>query len=196
MRASPWSLLLVLPLAVSACGDEASPASVSCPPGTNAAPEAAVCLSGDPDARWVLDQIQADALANDLRAVVFGVRRGGETLAVGAIGESADGVPATPDMHFRAGNISAGFLTTTVLQLVEEGKLRIDDPLSRWFPDLPDADRITIEMLASSTAGYLHFPNLEDFVAEFYADPFRTWTANELIAFGTADGTQFPPGTS
>lgn len=178
-----------------ACGDGATPArSDFCPPETVA--EGTVCLSSDSDARWIVDHIRADAEAYDLRAVVFGIRRGGETIAMGAIGESADGVPATHEMHYRAGNISAGFLTTTLLQLVEEGKVEIDDPISKWFPDLPDADHITIEMLASSTAGYLHFPNLPEFVDEFYRDPFRAWRADELIAFGTRAGTQFPPGTS
>ncbi len=186
---------ILVALALAACGDGPTSAQTTqCPPGTTA--EEAICLSSDPDARWIVDQIRNDAVANDLRAVVFGVRRGGRTLAVGAIGESDDGVPATRDMHYRAGNISAGFLTTTLLQLVEEGRISIDDPLSKWFPNLPDADRITIEMLASSTAGYLHFPNLDEFVDEFYADPFRPWTADELIELGTDPGTQFPPGTS
>lgn len=188
-------LSIVVTIAISACGDGPTPAqSTACPTGTKA--EDTICLASGADGRWIVDQIRSDAEANDLRSVVFGIRRGDQTIAVGAIGESDDGVLATREMHYRVGNISAGFLTTTLLQLVEEGKIRIDDPLSKWFPDLPDADRITIEMLASSTAGYLHFPNLENFVDVFYADPFRTWTAEELIAIGTEDGTQFPPGTS
>lgn len=191
---APSALLVAVLL--PACGSgPTSAARPTCPAGTVA--DGLACVSAsDPLGREILEVVRADREANDLRAVVFGVRRGDDVLAIGALGESEAGVPATTDMHHRIGNVSAGFLTTTFLQLVDEGKLGTDSLLSEWFPELPAADRITLEMLASSLTGYRHFPDVPEFVEEFYRDPFRTWTADELIAIGTRDGTQFEPGTS
>lgn len=188
--------LVLLSAFLVACGDGSSPATrAACPVGTSE--QGAVCLSAtDAEAQRIVQLIREDVAENDLRAVVFGVRLGDETIVVGAVGESDDGTPASRHMHHRVGNVSAGFLTTTLLQLVDEGRIRTDDKLSNWFPELPDADRITIEMLASSTAGYVHFPDRQEFVQEFYRDPFRPWSPGELIALGTAPGTQFVPGTS
>lgn len=191
------AVLLVLSLALAACGDDASStgASDECPEGTSAKGE--VCLAeSDPEARQALESIEGKLAENDLRAVVLGVRRGEQVLAQGAVGDATTDVPATREDHYTVGNISAGFLTTALLLLVEDGKLALDDPLSNWFPDLPKAERITMEMLASSTSGYPHFPDNPEFVKKLYEDPYRAWTADQLIRYGTEDGTEFPPGKS
>ena len=44
-------------------------------------------------------------------------------------------------------------LTTFVLQLQEQGKLSLDDTLSKWYPDYPNADKVTLRMLSSVTSG-------------------------------------------
>ena len=53
------------------------------------------------------------------------------------LGISQEGVPATPDMKFRPGSMAIPMLTTLVLQLQEQGKLSLDDTLSKWFPRVP-----------------------------------------------------------
>ena len=57
-------------------------------------------------------------------------------------------------MHFRIGSMAIPHLITLLLQLQDEGKLTLDDKLSRFLPDMPDADRITLRMLADNTSGY------------------------------------------
>jgi CubicO group peptidase (beta-lactamase class C family) len=47
----------------------------------------------------------------------------------------------------RIGNITETLETTLLLKLVEQGRLRLDDPISKWFPDLPQADQVTVAML-------------------------------------------------
>jgi len=89
-----------------------------------------------------------------LRSVYFGVWVGGRRLATGALGTSAPGVRSTLADHFRIGNITETFDTTVLLKLVEQGRLRLDDPISKWFPDLPQADQVTVAMLARSITGY------------------------------------------
>ena len=48
-------------------------------------------------------------------------------------------------------------LTTYVLQLQEQGKLSLDDTLSKWYPEYPNADKVTLRMLSSVTSGYPDF---------------------------------------
>jgi CubicO group peptidase (beta-lactamase class C family) len=86
-------------------------------------------------------------------------------------------------------------LSTVLLQQVEKGKLSLDDKLSKYFPDLPSADQITVEILENSTSGYEHYAVLNSFDNAFYADPFKHWTPDEIIAYGVAGGPQFTPGT-
>src|SRR5260370_29363232 len=83
---------------------------------------------------------------------------GGETKWVwGAARPGGGGAAATRAMHFRIGNVTETFETTWLLQLVDQGKIRLDDPVSKWLPTLPNADKVTVGMLANSTAGYASF---------------------------------------
>ena len=51
--------------------------------------------------------------------------------------------PATGDTPFVVGSISKTFVTATIMQLVDEGQLTLDDPLAKWMPDYPNAQNIT-----------------------------------------------------
>ena len=57
-------------------------------------------------------------------------------------------------MHFRIGAMAIPYLINVLLQLQDQGRLSLDDPVSNWLPDLPNADRVTLRMLASNTSGY------------------------------------------
>lgn len=81
------------------------------------------------------------------------------------------------------------FTAATVLQLADEGKLSLDDPLSAYVPDFPNADRITIRQLLSHTSG----------VYSFQADPRlrrqpRWHSPDELVAIGAKHGPTSCPG--
>ena len=92
-------------------------------------------------------------------------------------------------MHFRLGSMSIPFLTTVLLQLEEEGRLSLDDPLAKWLPSsgYPNADRVTPGMLARSTSGYPDWiQGNPTFVSALLADPFRTWTESELLGYAFA----------
>ncbi|MGH9080169.1 MAG: serine hydrolase domain-containing protein [Acidimicrobiales bacterium] len=133
-----------------------------------------------------------------LNSVIFGVWANGVPVVTGAIGTALPGVPATREDHFRIGNTTESLETTLLLQLVDRGKIRLDDPLSKWYPSLPEASKITVAMLASSTSGYFHYVNDENFIDAVHADPFRLWSPSELVAVGTSPThpLNFPPGTS
>ena len=88
-----------------------------------------------------------------LKAVILRVTVDGEEIVTAAEGESMTGVPATTDMHFRNGAVAISYVSTLLLQLVDEKKMRLDDKLSMYLPDLPHADEVTIQQLAQMTSG-------------------------------------------
>ena len=81
-------------------------------------------------------------------------------------------------------------------QLRDAGKLSLDDPVSKWLPWLPDAKRVTLRMLASSTSGYADYVTNPKFEKALHADPFRLWRPAEIIRLGVSQPSLFQPGTS
>src|SRR4051812_19305966 len=63
-------------------------------------------------------------------------------------------VSATPDMRYAIGSISKQFTAAAILLLQEEGKLSIDDPISRFIPGLTRGNDVTIREVLSHTSGY------------------------------------------
>jgi CubicO group peptidase (beta-lactamase class C family) len=103
--------------------------------------------------------------------------------------------PATPDMHFRNGAVAIAYIGTVLLQSHDKGALSVDDKLSKWFPGYPKADQVTLTMLINGTSGYADYVTDESFVKQFYADPFRQWRPDELIAIGLGQKMICDPGT-
>ena len=159
---------------------QATPAAS--PPGDQA--EAIVALARDAMAK------------QDLNAVIIRVTIDGREVVTAALGESVTGVPATPDMHFRNGAVAIAYMATLLLRLVDQRTVGLDDALTTWLPDLPDADRVTLRMLANMTAGYPDYVQNEDLVDALYADPFRQWTPEELIEIGLSTPRVFAPGAN
>jgi CubicO group peptidase (beta-lactamase class C family) len=133
---------------------------------------------------------------NHLKAVLARVTQDGEEVATVALGESMTGVPATEEMHFRNGAVAFSYLGTVLLQLVDEGVVELDDTIDAWLSDLPSADKITLRMLANSTSGYVDYQAEDSFRDAVYKDPFRAWTNDELIKFGTDKPLLYEPGTN
>ena len=108
----------------------------------------------------------------------------GKEVVTEAVGESMTGVPATTGMHFRNGAVAISYVSTLLLKLVDEHKVSLDDKLSKWLPEVPHADRVTLGQLAQMTSGYGDYvignTELND---ALYADPFRRWTAHELLQY-------------
>lgn len=148
------------------------------------------------EAKQILDIAKAAQKELDLNAVVLRVTRDGREIVTGALGESMTGVPATADMHFRAGSVAIVYMGIAMLQLVEDGKADLDDPISRWLPDAPHADAITLRMLGASTSGLRDYVPDPKFLAALYADPFRQWTPDELVGISAAHPLLYEPGTS
>ena len=159
--------------------------------------QAAPAPSPNTDPVRVQAIVQAEARKVGTRAVEFGVWEHDRKILTLALGKSMTTVPATTDMHYRIGGIAETFMSTLLLMLVEQGRINLDEKISRWFPKLLAADQVTARMLVSDTAGYIDYVTVDDFVKLQEAEPFRTFTDEELIDYSVRDGKMnFAPGTS
>jgi D-alanyl-D-alanine carboxypeptidase len=141
--------------------------------------------------------VQAGAQKAGTKAVLFGMWVRDREVLTAALGNSMTTVPATRQMHYRIGGIAETFMSTLLLMLVEQGRIDLDDKISRWFPHLLAADQVTVRMLVGNTAGYIDYVTVDDFLKLELAEPFRTFTDEELIDYAVRNGKMnFPPGTS
>ena len=176
-----------------ALSSAAALAAPACPDGRIAA--AGKCVTIE-EAEARLDGIVRGAMEKlQLKAVLVGFALEGRPASIKAWGESMTGVPATPDMHFRNGAVAIAYMGTVLLQLHDKRALSLDDKLSKWFPDYPKADQVTLTMLISGTSGYADYVTDKSFLQQFYADPFRHWTPDELITIGLSRPMVCDPGT-
>ena len=100
-------------------------------------------------------------------------------------------VPATPAMAYPVGSISKQFTASCILLLQQDGKLSLDDHVSRWFPELTEADQVTLRELMSHTSGY------EDYAPQDYTIPawMQPIDPHTLIETWARKPLDFPPGT-
>jgi D-alanyl-D-alanine carboxypeptidase len=151
--------------------------------------------NADPDR--VRSIVQAEAEKARTKAVLFGMWVKDREILTMALGHLMTTVPANTEMHYRIGGIAETFMSTLLFMLVEQGRISLDDKISRWFPDLLSADKVTVRMLVANSAGYIDYVRVDDFLKRQLAEPFRTFTDEELINYSVRDGKMnFAPGTS
>jgi CubicO group peptidase (beta-lactamase class C family) len=122
-----------------------------------------------------------------------GIVQNGQITYIAAFGQArlSPATPASPDMHYAIGSISKQFTTACILLLAEEGKLTLDDPVSKYFPELTRAKDVTIRNLLSHTSGY------EDYAPQDYTIPVWTkpTTAQAVVHEWATKPLDFEPGT-
>jgi CubicO group peptidase (beta-lactamase class C family) len=132
-----------------------------------------------------------------LKAAIVRVTVDGKEVVTQAVGDSMTGVPATTDMHFRNGAVAISYVSTLLLKLVDEKKLSLGDPLSKWLPDFPNAQRVTLGQLAQMTAGYPDYVIGNDQLEnELYANPFQQLTTQDILAQISGRPLLYDPGTN
>jgi CubicO group peptidase (beta-lactamase class C family) len=141
----------------------------------------------DAAAREVLDSTGAPS------ASIAVVRDGGMAYlsAYGRAHIEAPAVPATIEMRYSIGSISKQFTAAAILLLMEEGRLSLDDRISRWLPELTRAGDVTVRQILSMTSGY------QDFWPQDYVMPgmLRPTTAQQILDGWAKIPLDFDPGT-
>lgn len=102
------------------------------------------------------------------------VTHNGGVIYSGAIGMyRADGAKATVLTRYRIGSLTKTFTAVMVLQLVQEHRLALKMPISSWFPQLPNAARITVDNLLSHTSGIANYTGQYDYASYAYQSANR-----------------------
>jgi CubicO group peptidase (beta-lactamase class C family) len=97
-------------------------------------------------------------------------------------------VPVKPETVFQSGSVGKQFTATAVMMLVEEDKVGLEDPLTKYFPDAPPTwKEVTVRELLSHTAGFGDYPATFNFR--------KDWTEPELLKLVEGIPLAYPPGT-
>jgi len=140
-----------------------------------------------------IDKIAAKALADSgTPSVSIAVVQGGRIAYEKAYGKARLDPPmnAKPEMRYSIGSVSKQFLAGSVLLLVQDGKLSLDDRVSRFLPKLTRASEISIRQLLSHTSGY------QDYYPQDYVPPFmeKPVTADRILDQWATKPLDFEPG--
>jgi len=119
----------------------------------------------------------------------------GDWSAVYGTQEIGQEIPMSMDDHFRIGSNTKTMTVTVILQLVQEGKLSLDDPISKFRPDVPNGRKITIAQLAEMRSGLYSYTSSKAFNRTLDDDPQKVWTPDELLAIAFKKPPLFPPGS-
>ncbi|MER8095077.1 serine hydrolase domain-containing protein [Streptomyces goshikiensis] len=160
------------------------------------------------------ETVQTAAPAPDREALTKALKN---TLAVGAPGAmvrvTGSGAPLTqaegvqdkttgaamdPNSRFRIGSVTKTFSAVVLLQLVDEGKLKLDDPVNTYLPGLLPDDRITVRHLLTHRSGLADYTNamFEHTVPGFEAVRNKVFTYQELVALSLREPRTAQPGAS
>jgi CubicO group peptidase (beta-lactamase class C family) len=105
-----------------------------------------------------INSIQAivdDAFKKDhIKGIIVQVRYCGKNLYLKAAGESMTGVPVTTNMHFRNGAVAFTYMSTMLLELADQHPetVSLNDKLSKFLPQIPGAENVTLKNLANMTS--------------------------------------------
>lgn len=141
-----------------------------------------------------IDQAAAAILARTAApSASLAVVKGGRIAYLRAYGTAdlATKTAATPAMTYSIGSISKQFTAAAILMLAEEGKLSLDDPVARWFPQLTRAKDITVRQILSMTSGY------RDYWPQDYVMPgmLKPTTPQAILDGWARQPLDFDPGT-
>ncbi len=103
--------------------------------------------------------------------------------------------PPDADTHFRIASNTKTMTAAVIMQLAQENNLSLDDPISKYIPEVPNGDNITIAQLLEMRSGLYNYTNDPVISATIDTDPVKVWTPAELLAIAFAHPPNFPPGT-
>ncbi len=110
-----------------------------------------------PDLAEKIDKVATDTLARTgVPSASVAIVKDGQIVYLKAYGDATlePKTPATPQMRYSIGSISKQFTAAAILLLQEQGKLSLDDKVSKYIPELTRANEVTIRQLLSHTSGY------------------------------------------
>src|SRR5690606_4646320 len=142
-------------------------------------------------------QASIEGLARDLMLpgamVLLSTLQGDIVFGYGTT-ELGKDTPPRADIHFRAASNTKTMTAASIAQMVQEGKLRFDDPISKYVDGVPAGDAITIGMLLKMRSGLFNFTNAPELATSLDDDPDKVWTAEEVLGMAFERPADFAPG--
>lgn len=127
--------------------------------------------------------------------ISIAVVRGSDTIALKGYGEAdvENGVRVTDRSVFRIGSITKQFTSAAVMKLVEEGRVRLDAPLSEYLPDYAGPGRrVTVHQLLNHTSGIPSYTGLGE---RFWTRSRLDLTDEQMLEMFAGDSLEFEPGS-
>lgn len=100
--------------------------------------------------------------------------------------------PITVEDHFRIGSNTKTMTGTVVLQLVDEGKVHLEDPISDYVDGVPNGEKITLDLLLRMRSGLTNYTQDLSLNEQLDTNRFRIWTPSELLALAFAGPEAVP----
>ena len=182
-------------VSLSACGsDSKAPESSAAATPTSSSADATREMDAG-IAKQLDAAIDQTMTAASIPGAIIGVwgPEGRYVRAVGAA-DKATGAPMKADFYSRIGSLTKTFTVTGVLQLADQGKLGLDDPIGKYIDGVPQGDKITLRQLARMRSGLENYAKTPEFQQALVADPYRNFTPQELLGYAFAAPMPFPPG--
>lgn len=102
----------------------------------------------------------------------------------GVSGISHDTVSIKPDMLFAIGSITKNFVAALTLKFIEDGRLSLNDPISKWLPAYNYMDStITIRQLLNHTSGIYMFWSNQQIWDDLKKDRTKVWQPDEVLSY-------------
>lgn len=194
----------VMVLGALLCAERATPAAGATPaasPGSGAsAPPAA---SPGASALKRIDQaaLQAmvEATARELlvpgAVVLLRTPQGDFTASYGTTRLGTTSPPGA-DTHFRIASNTKTMTAALIMLLAQEGKLALDDAVSKYVPGVPNGDDISLAELLEMRSGLYNYTDAPEVAASIDRDPARVWLPADVLAIAFAHPVNAPPGTA
>ncbi|WP_227982029.1 serine hydrolase domain-containing protein [Nocardia spumae] len=183
---------VVVVVGACGCGSSSAPAASS----TSAAPATTTAAGVRPLDQPALEGIIAPLARQwSVPGVVALVRTPAGDIGAAYGTRTFGGGPAvTPADRVRVGSLTKTWTGTVILQQAQEGKLALDDPVSKFRPDVPGGQAITIAELLDMRSGLYNYSETRELAEAMDADPGRVWQPEELLAMAYSHPPYFPPG--
>ena len=140
-----------------------------------------------------LDKYLTQIAENEKAMLSVAIRQDGQLVYQKELGFSDEGKkkPITEKSMFRIGSITKTYTAVLVLKLVEQGKVKLAQKLSDFFPEVPNSSGITLEQMLRHESGIFSITEQADFMSYMY----ESKTRSELVKIITSVKPKFKPGT-
>jgi len=143
-------------------------------------------------ARPQIKALLADTMTTG--AVVYVQSPNGDWLESFGTAVRGTNTPIPTNAHFRVGSVTKTWTGTVILQLVQEGKLGLSDPVSKYIANVPNGNAITIEQLLTMRSGLYNYSTNLAFNQTLDSEPNKVWTVDELLTIAYSQPVYFTPG--